>query len=125
GLVSSVFRRGTDVTHLVLQDEAKLASLYPSPLFDPALIRALKLIPTEYLFFYYSPGRALQNQLAAQATRGEELVRLNRALLADLAAAVASGQPGAAVEIYKSYLNRRNASYLRLEGAAESAFPQQ
>ena len=36
----------------------------------------------------------------------------------------ASGEVGAAVEIYKRYLNRRNASYVRLEGAAESAFVQ-
>jgi 6-phospho-beta-glucosidase len=124
GWVSSIFRRGTEVSKLLLNDDAKLSSLYPSALFDPELIRSLGLIPTEYLFFYYSPGRAMRNQLASGATRGEELVRLNATLLADLTAAAGSGQVAAAVEIYKRYLNRRNASYLRLEGAAESAFVQ-
>jgi 6-phospho-beta-glucosidase len=124
GWVSSIFRSGTEITKLLLNDDAKLASLYPSALFDPELIRRLGLIPTEYLFFYYSPRRALRNQLASGATRGEELVRLNATLLADVHAAVRIGEVAGAVEIYKRYLNRRNASYLRLEGAAESAFVQ-
>ena len=124
GWVRSVHCRGREVTHLLLEDDGKLASLYPSPLFDPEQIRSTKLIPTEYLFFYYSKGRAWRNQLTAQATRGEELLRLNATLLADMAAAAAQGEAGAAIEMYKSYLNRRNSSYLRLEGAAESAFLQ-
>jgi 6-phospho-beta-glucosidase len=124
GWVSSILLRGDEVFPRVLENDAMLASLYPSHLFDPNLIRTLKLIPTEYLFFYYSPRRALKNQIAARATRGEELVRLNATLLSDWAAAVKRGQVAAAVEMYKSYLNRRNASYLRLEGAAESAFAQ-
>jgi 6-phospho-beta-glucosidase len=124
GWVSAIFRRGTEVSKVLLNDDNKLASLYPSALFDPDLIRSLGLIPTEYLFFYYSPRRALRNQLASGATRGEELVRLNATLLGDMAAAAGSGDVATAVEIYKRYLNRRNASYLRLEGAAESAFVQ-
>jgi 6-phospho-beta-glucosidase len=124
GWVSSIFLHGTEVSKRLLSDDAKLASLYPSALFDPKLLRTLGLIPTEYLFFYYSPRRALRNQLASGATRGEELVRLNATLLADMAAAAGSGQVPAAVDIYKRYLNRRNASYLRLEGSGESAFAQ-
>lgn len=124
GWVSSILLRGGEVLPRVLKNDAMLASLYPSHLFDANLIQSLKLIPTEYLFFYYSPRRAVRNQLAARATRGEELVRLNATLLADLAALVKSGQVAVAVEMYKSYLNRRNASYLRLDGAAESAFAQ-
>jgi 6-phospho-beta-glucosidase len=124
GWVSRIFHQGTEVSKLLLSDDAKLSSLYPSALFDPELIRSLGLIPTEYLFFYYSPRRALRNQLTSGATRGEELVRLNATLLADLTAAAGRGEVAAAVDIYKRYLNRRNASYLRLEGAGESAFLQ-
>ncbi len=124
GWVSSVLCRGTEVIHSLLVDDNRLASLYPSNLFDPELIRSMKLIPTEYLFFYYSKARAFRNQLAVGATRGEELVRLNATMLADLAARIADRQAAAAVNLYKKYLNRRNASYLRLEGTAESAFVQ-
>lgn len=124
GWVPSVRVRGTEVIDRLFAEDGKLESLYPSKLFDPELLRSMRLIPTEYLFFYYSKVRAMRNQLAARATRGEELVRLNAVLLADLAAKVADGQPDAALETYKKYLNQRNSSYLRLEGAAESAFLQ-
>ena len=124
GWVRSVLSRGSDLIERLFDDDAKLASLYPAKLFDPDLIRSTKLIPTEYLFFYYSKARTLCNQRAAGATRGEELVRLNQSLTADLAARVADGRVDLAIEIYKKYLNRRNASYLRLEGSGESAFEQ-
>jgi 6-phospho-beta-glucosidase len=124
GWVNSIRRRGDDVMDRVLGDDDILRSLYPASLFSPALIRALRLIPTEYLFFYYDQPAAVKNQLLASATRGEELCRMNAVLLRDLAAAVGNGKPGEAVQIYKSYLNRRNGSYLRLEGAGESAFQQ-
>src|SRR5262249_29877850 len=73
GWVRRVRLRGEDVTERLLDDGALLRSLYPSDLFDPELIRVLRLIPTEYLFFYYSQGRAYRNQRAAGASRGEEL----------------------------------------------------
>lgn len=122
GWVRSVICRGREMIHDLLKDDDKLASLYPSSLFDPDLIRSIELIPTEYLFFYYSKARALQNQQAVRATRGEELARLNLTLLNSMAARIAEGQAGAAIDTYKKYLNRRNASYLSLEGAGGSAF---
>ncbi len=76
------------------------------------------LIPTEYLFFYYSQRKAHQNQLRAGASRGEELERLNWGLFNTLA-----GQDGAnGLATYREYLLRRNSSYMKLEAQAESAF---
>jgi 6-phospho-beta-glucosidase len=43
-------------------------------------------------------------------------------VLSELNAAVEAGNPAGGIAVYKSYLNRRNASYMRLEGAGESAF---
>jgi 6-phospho-beta-glucosidase len=108
----------------LLTDEAALARLYPADLFDPQLIRTLGLVPTEYLFFYYSQQKAYQNQKAAGASRGEEILRLNTSLMTGLAADIAAGKTIEAIERYKHYLNQRNASYMRLEGNAESAFSQ-
>jgi len=124
GWVRNVLLRGEDITARLLRDDAALLRLYPADLFDPALIRALGLIPTEYLFFYYSRTRAFNNQRTTGSTRGEEIARLNSDLLRDLAREVAQGQPRTALVIYKSYLNRRNSSYMRLEANAESAFSQ-
>jgi len=124
GWVRSVLLRGENITARLLADDAALMRLYPADLFDPALIRALGLIPTEYLFFYYSRSRAYTNQRTMGATRGEEIARLNADLFRDLAREVGADRPSHALDIYKSYLNRRNASYMRLEANAESAFSQ-
>jgi 6-phospho-beta-glucosidase len=94
-----------------------LRSLYPADLFDPALIQALGLIPTEYLFFYYSQRRARRNQVRAGASRGEELARMNT----DLFHQLASEDDAQALSTYRTYLQRRNASYLKLEAEAGSA----
>ena len=117
GWVRGVRLRGEDITARLLDDPQALRRLYPS-LIDPALIRALRLVPSEYLFFYYSQRRAYENQLRAGASRGEELARLNRDLFAELQ----EQPPARALETYRRYLLRRNASYLKLEGEGTSAF---
>jgi 6-phospho-beta-glucosidase len=118
GWVRRVLVSGEDVTARLLENEGALRQLYHANLFDPLLIRTLKLIPSEYLFFYYSQRKAHQNQLRAGASRGEELVRLNAELFAQLQAATAKD----GLVIYRRYLMQRNASYLRLEAEAGSAF---
>jgi 6-phospho-beta-glucosidase len=120
GWVSAVHDGRRDVTESAFASD--LSRLYPAAMFSPELIRTMRLIPTEYLFFYYSQRRALENQLKVGATRGEEILAMNATLSQDLEAAFSGGQPEAAVQIYKRYLNRRNASYLKLEGSGESAF---
>jgi 6-phospho-beta-glucosidase len=122
GWVRRILLKGEDVTERVLNDDAILESLYHARLFDHSLIRALGLIPTEYLFFYYSRRRALANQQSAGATRGEEIAKLNDELFGNLAEAVAAGHAQRALTIYKEYLNRRSGSYMQLEAAAGSAF---
>jgi 6-phospho-beta-glucosidase len=120
GWVRRVMYRGEDVMHSLLSDDAKLASLYPAPLFDPKLIRSLGLIPSEYLYFYYSQHRAYRNQVTASATRGAEVAKLNAALAGRLEALVASGRLPDALAEYTLYLQRRSGSYMQLEGAAGS-----
>ena len=118
GWVQRVIARGEDVTAKLLGNEEALRQLYHADLFDPLLIRTLNLIPSEYLFFYYSQRKAYRNQLSAGASRGEELVRLNSELFTQLY----SETPAKALETYRRYLMQRNASYLRLEAEAGSAF---
>jgi 6-phospho-beta-glucosidase len=127
GWVSSVRVRngnGTieDAMNSVLTNDQLLRSLYGVELFSPQLIRALHLIPTEYLYFYYNQRTALANQLAAGATRGEELCALNHRVFSDLETHIRNGEAQRALQSYRAYLNRRNASYMSLEGAGKSAF---
>lgn len=118
GWVRRVLVRGEDVTLRLLENEQAMRQLYHAELFDPLLIRTLNLIPSEYLFFYYSQRKAYRNQLTAGASRGEELMRMNAGLFSQLQ----SETPRAALATYRDYLIQRNASYLRLEAEAGTAF---
>lgn len=118
GWIRRVSLAGEDITERLLDDTELLRGLYPAELFDPALIQTLRLIPTEYLFFYYSQQKAYRNQVLAGASRGEELERLN----ADLFLQIAGETAVQALETYRAYLMRRNASYMQIEGRAGSAF---
>ena len=118
GWIRRVTWRGEDVTERLLGDEAALSRIYPAGLFDPALIQTLRLIPTEYLFFYYRQRRAYENQLKAGASRGEELEKMNVRLFDELREAGAAR----GLDTYRRYLLQRNASYMKLETEAESAF---
>jgi 6-phospho-beta-glucosidase len=122
GWVRAVRVRGVDVTDRLLGDDEMLRSLYPAPLFSPELIRSLRLIPTEYVFFYSSQRTARENQVRAGATRAEELLRFNQGVLQELESHIANGDTDGALRVYRAYLNRRNASYMHLEGSGKSAF---
>jgi 6-phospho-beta-glucosidase len=118
GWVRRVTLRGEDITGRLLSDQDALRRLYPADLFDPNLIQTLRLIPTEYVFFYYSQRKAYENQVRAGASRGEEIERLNTSLFDQLAAEDAAR----GLATYRSYLLRRNASYMKLEAEGGSAF---
>ena len=122
GWVRRVLLRGEDVTSKLLADDKALLSLYQARLFDVELLRSLRLIPTEYLFFYYSRSRALSNQRSAGSTRGEEIGRMNEELFQKLASSIAAGRPNEALTTYVDYLNQRSGSYMQLEASAGSAF---
>lgn len=122
GWVHRIRLRGQDVMERILMDDEALKSLFSAPLFDLEMLRALRLIPTEYLFFYYARRRALENQRKAGTTRGEEVARLNVELIHALSSQIRFGERHAAVATYVNYLNQRSGSYMKLEGVSGSAF---
>lgn len=124
GWVHKILVDNRDVTERLLGDQKSLRGMYNADLFDPALIRDLRLIPSEYLFFYYSHDRARRNQLAASTSRGQEIERLNEILFADLHHKIKAQHHAEALNVYREYLRRRSASYLRLEANAEPDAPE-
>ena len=121
GWIRHIHLRGEDVTERLLADDAFLNAIYSVPLFEHDLIRALKLLPTEYLFFYYSRRRALRNQRRQGSTRGAEVEQLNMRLFASLAQLFQEGDSEGAIAAYVAYLNTRSGSYMKLEGSRGSA----
>ena len=90
-----------------------MLSAYRSPLFEPQRLQALKLLPTEYLYYYYRPEVALANMKRSGSSRGQQVTRLTEALFADLSH-VAPADPRA-LERYQHYLAERDASYMSIE----------
>ncbi|MDF3983227.1 6-phospho-beta-glucosidase [Luteibacter sp. PPL201] len=124
GWVRSVRVRGEEVIDRLLDSDQMLRQLYLAPLFDVDMIRSLRLIPTEYLFFYYERSRALANQRRQGGSRGAEIQRLNDDLLATLRSRLDAGDGHGAVDVYAAYLNQRSGSYMKLEAEGGSAFDQ-
>jgi 6-phospho-beta-glucosidase len=122
GWIRGVRVRGEDVFDRLLQDDTLLRQLYLAPLFDFDMIRELRLIPTEYLFFYYERRRALANQRTQGASRGAEIESMNQALIAALGSRLQAGDGHGAVQTYAAYLNQRSGSYMKLEAEGGSAF---
>ena len=118
GWVRRVFKGNEDVTCKTAGRRGGAPAALSCRSFRPFVDPDTGLIPSEYLFFYYSQRKAYRNQLNAGASRGEELVRLN----IDLFSQLYSENPREALDTYRRYLMQRNASYLRLEAEAGTAF---
>ena len=91
-------------------DDARLAAAYRSPLFEPERLREMRLLPTEYLYYYYRPDVALAHLQRAGTSRGQAVATLTTQFFADLAKGV--DDP---VVRYQQYLAARDASYMQLE----------
>src|SRR5688572_19152249 len=76
GWLRDVLFEGKGELHRIWNDDAKLLSAYRSPLFEPERLRALKLLPTEYLYYYYRPEAALANMKKSGSSRGQQVARL-------------------------------------------------
>src|SRR5206468_1584237 len=89
-------------------------SIYKMPLFDSSSLRDLKLLPTEYVYYYDQPTRAFDNVRRAGRSRGEAIAELTRVLFETLAAPNVD-----IVACYKSYLWTRSAGYMQIESGAD------
>ena len=126
GWVRSVLVDGRDVLPELLTLDAALESAYPAPLFSKSFLRSLGLLPTEYLFYYYSTHEAYLRTAASGNTRGGLIQELESSLMR--AVAEAGSDETKVLDAYDLYLASRNASYMALEtgepfemGAVEAA----
>ena len=113
GWVREAYHRGVPQLGRLWNDRAALERLYRAPLFDGAFLQQLHLLPTEYLFYYYHPDRAVANTRAAARSRGAVIEQLNAGLFEELA-----GHPPDPVAAYERYLAARNASYMQIESGS-------
>lgn len=115
GWVREVYHRGVPQLHHLWAEPARLARVYRTPLFEPDFLRELRLLPTEYVYFYYSGERAVANMRRAGNSRGRVIERLNLQLMDDLAKA--ERDP---VDVYEAYIAARDAGYMQIEAGSSA-----
>jgi 6-phospho-beta-glucosidase len=113
GWVRDVLYRGRSILDPLFDNPEALQRLYRMPLFEPERLRQLRLVPTEYVYYYYRAEHAYNNVRRAGLSRGELIERLNRQLFKELAAS-----PGNAIASYERYLEARDGSYMQIESGA-------
>lgn len=119
GWLREVYCAGKPQLRGLWDDDELLGSIYRVPLFDPAHLRELKLLPTEYVYYYDQPSRAYDNVRRAGRTRGETIARLTRTLFDQLHDSPESDR----VPIYRAYLDARSAGYMQIESGASAPRP--
>ncbi len=80
GWLRDVLFEGEGQLHRIWNNDAALKSAYRSPLFEPERLRQLKLLPTEYLYYYYRPEVALEHMKRAGSSRGAAVAKLTEEL---------------------------------------------
>jgi 6-phospho-beta-glucosidase len=113
GWLREVYYEGEPQLGRLWQRPELLARVYRAPLFDTALLQSLRMLPTEYLFYYYSSRAALENIRKAGRTRGRAIAELNDQLFHELSVEGADPQ-----QVYRRYLQARNAGYMQIESGA-------
>jgi 6-phospho-beta-glucosidase len=88
--------------------------------FDPALVRRVGAIPTEYLYYFYDSRRYVDGIASAGASRGRDVQRLNQELMAALGKAFAVGDTGAAWSAYELLLGVRRDTYMRADTGGDN-----
>ena len=126
GWVRSVLVDGRDVLPEMLTLDEALDRAYHAPLFSKSFLRSLGLLPTEYLFYYYSTQEAYLRTAASGNTRGGLIQELENGLMRSVAEA--GSDETEILDAYDLYLASRNASYMAIEtgepfakGAVEAA----
>ena len=83
--------------------------------FDPGLVRMIRAIPTEYLYYFYEPQRYVEAVGRAGASRGVSVRRLNAELMAGIAKAFDTGDANDAWSAYATLMGIRRDSYMRAD----------
>lgn len=113
GWVREVYHRGEPQMHRLWDDAERLGRVYRTPLFPLEMLSELRLLPTEYVYYYYRAADAYANITRAGRSRGQVIEALNAQLFDDLA------RPGHdPVAVYEAYIAARDAGYMQIESGS-------
>ena len=116
GWVRRVLVDGQDVLPDVLDRYEDLASEeHEWGLFEPQLVRFYRMLPNEYLYYYYYREQAVANIQASGSTRGEQILGINEPLWRELGHLMAAGRFEHALRAYEQRMSSRNQTYMARE----------
>ncbi len=78
GWLREVYHRGVPQMDRLWNDPARLESAYRDSLFETSRLRDLRLLPSEYLYYYYRPETALEHLRRAGTSRGVHVASVDR-----------------------------------------------
>ena len=88
--------------------------------FDPAVVRRVGAIPTEYVYYFYDGRRYLDEVARAGSSRGQDVLRLNAELLAGLRRAFVDAGVDTAWSVYDTLLGVRRDTYMQTDVQGDS-----
>jgi 6-phospho-beta-glucosidase len=107
GWLRSATYRGHDLVAEVLADADRLGRLEETQLFGPDWLRALGMIPNEYLYYYYNTHDAIAGIKRHPRTRGEFLHEQQRRFYER-----ADARPDTALSSWRQTREEREATYM-------------
>jgi 6-phospho-beta-glucosidase len=116
GWINRVLVGGQDRLPDIIANYEALVRLCPHmACFSGELIRQLGMLPNEYLYYYYYRDQAVGHIRGSKETRGEQIVRLNRRLFAELGDALRTGGVEEGMKLYSAIMLERQNSYMAAE----------
>ena len=79
--VRRVFIKGVDMTQTLMDRLEEFSKIEEMPQFDPELVRTLGVFPTYYLQYYYYHPKRVEEAKAADKSRGEVVLEVEKELL--------------------------------------------
>jgi 6-phospho-beta-glucosidase len=112
GWTRHIYVHGQDVLPGLIDnfDNLPIKDLLP---FSPNLLKSLRMVPNEYLYYYYYSRNSVNNILRNEHTRGEEILSENNKLFNDLENSLKT--PEERKERYTKYLEARRLHYMENE----------
>lgn len=117
GWIKRIMHKGEDITEQVLQNDQALLR-HGDSMISPDFIRALGMIPVEYLMFYYKNGTIIEQVKTNGLTRATIVLELNKRLFAELEKIAEAKQEGASLGVFEQYARARENSYMKVETVA-------
>ena len=104
-------QHGEEVLPALLSDPKFIGSTHMA-MFDPLIVRTLRMFLNEYLHYFYHRDEALATLLAKPETRGEEVIHLTHELLDRLHAVDAAHNPTVGLQVWQEVMGKRSESYM-------------